>query len=81
SRILAVRLISDLRSENIRCDTDYLNRSVKSQMKEANRQNAEYVIVLGEEEIRTNSFKLKKMSDGTEKQISDLSEINSRLLV
>ena len=50
-------------------------------MKEANRQNAEYVIVLGEEEIRTNSFKLKKMSDGTEKQISDLSEINSRLLV
>lgn len=79
SRDLAIRLISKFRSENIKCDTDYLNRSVKSQMKEANRQKAEYVIVLGEEEMRSDSVKLKNMSDGTEAEISDIRNFNSKI--
>ena len=80
SKNLALRLISDLRNKNLRCEMDFLNRSLKSQMKEANRQNAEYVIVLGEEEIRTNKAKLKKMSDGSELEISDISDLNSEIL-
>ncbi|MCB0727023.1 MAG: histidine--tRNA ligase [Ignavibacteriae bacterium] len=80
SKNLALRLISDLRNKNLRCEMDFLNRSLKSQMKEANRQNAEYVIVIGEEEIRTNKAKLKKMSDGSELEISDISDLNSEIL-
>ena len=66
SRSYALKLITELRNSGIKCDTDFLNRSVKSQMREANKSNAEFVIVLGEEEMKTNSVKLKKMSDGTE---------------
>lgn len=79
SKNLSIKIISALRSKNIRCETDFLNRSVKSQMKEANRQNAEYVIVIGEEEIKSNSAKLKKMSDGTEKEVSDLMNLDSKI--
>ena len=79
SRDLAIRLISRFRSENIRCDTDFLNRSVKSQMKEANRQNAEYVIVIGDEEMRSDSVKLKNMSDGSEAEVSDIRNISSKI--
>ncbi|HMQ67875.1 MAG TPA: histidine--tRNA ligase [Ignavibacteria bacterium] len=79
SKITALKLITALRAQNVKCDTDYLNRSVKSQMKEANRMNAEYVLVLGEDEIRSNSGKIKRMSDGNETEIPDILNINSDL--
>ncbi len=59
-----------LRKKNFKCETDLLNRSVKSQMKEANRLNAEYVIVIGNEELESNEAKLKRMSDGIEIDVS-----------
>ncbi|MBL7127768.1 MAG: histidine--tRNA ligase [Ignavibacteria bacterium] len=59
-----------LRKKNFKCETDMLNRSVKSQMKEANRLNAEYVIVIGNEELESNEAKLKRMSDGIEIDVS-----------
>lgn len=69
SRSYSLKLITELRNAGIKCETDFLNRSIKSQMREANKQNAEYVIVLGEEEMKTNLCKLKKMSDGSEETI------------
>lgn len=76
SRTFALRLLTQLRNSAIKCDTDFLNRSVKSQMREANKSNAEYVIVLGDDEMKTNSVKLKKMSDGSE----EIYEIEKLLL-
>ena len=76
SRTFALRLLTQLRNSGIKCDTDFLNRSVKSQMREANKSNAEYVIVLGDDEMKTNSVKLKKMSDGSE----EIYEIEKLLL-
>ncbi|MBK7160306.1 MAG: hypothetical protein IPH77_17675 [Ignavibacteria bacterium] len=49
-----------------------MNRSVKSQMKEANKCNARYAVVIGENELKNNSFQLKKMSDGNEISITNL---------
>lgn len=62
----ALKTAIALRKKNFKCETDMLNRSVKSQMKEANRLNAEYVIVIGNEELESNEAKLKRMSDGIE---------------
>lgn len=70
SRSYALKLITDLRNQGIKCDTDFLNRSVKSQMREANKLNAEFVLVLGEEELKTGVFKLKNMSSGNERIIN-----------
>ena len=39
-------------------------------MKEANRLNTEYVIVIGNDELESNAAKLKRMSDGIEIDVS-----------
>ncbi len=60
----ADKKLFELRKKNIRCDTDYLNRSVKAQMREANKLNSEFTLVLGENEIKSGQVQLKKMIDG-----------------
>lgn len=80
SKLQSIKLINELRSIGIRCETDHLNRSVKSQMKEANRQGARYVLVLGDNELKSNSGKLKKMSDSTEIEISNFDNLKQFFL-
>ncbi|MBI3580145.1 MAG: histidine--tRNA ligase, partial [Ignavibacteriales bacterium] len=52
--------------KGITVEVDYLARSLKAQMREANRQQVKYVIVIGENELNSDEAKLKNMSDGTE---------------
>lgn len=80
SKKYSLKLINYLRLSGIKCETDFLSRSVKSQMKEANKLNSEYVLVLGEEEIKNNSGKLKKMSEGVELEISDFQNLKNYLI-
>ena len=61
---------NELRSKGICTEVDYLGRSVKSQMREANRQKAQFVIVVGENELKTKKAKLKNMQTGEETTIS-----------
>lgn len=75
----SIKLVDQLRTLGLKCDTDFLNRSVKAQMKEANRMNAEFALVIGDEELKTNTAKLKKMSDSSEIEISDLNNLNKYL--
>ncbi len=79
AKSFCMNLMKQLRSTGIKCETDFLNRSVKSQMKEANRMNAEYVVVIGDEELKNNSAMLRKMSDSTEIKIEDLQNIKQLL--
>lgn len=58
-----------LRTRGISVELDYLGRSVKAQMREANRQRARYVIVLGENELKSGTAKLKDMQSGKETEI------------
>ncbi len=53
-----------LRKEGIRAERDYLERSVKAQMKYANKINARYSMVLGDDEINAGSAELKNMETG-----------------
>jgi histidyl-tRNA synthetase len=59
-----------LRKQGISAETDYLARSLKAQMREANRQQAEYVVIVGEQELQARSAKLKSMQSGHEVTIS-----------
>jgi len=70
ARIWSFLKISELRRQGIRAEVDYLGRSVKSQMREANRQQALYVIVVGEQELKTKTAKLKNMRTGEETSVS-----------
>jgi len=60
----AIEKAFELRRAGISCDTDMLDRSLKAQMREADRQHAEAVIVVGEHELRQQQVTLKRMSSG-----------------
>ncbi|MCF0142226.1 MAG: histidine--tRNA ligase [Parasporobacterium sp.] len=69
-------VVNALRSKGVRVETDYLGKSVKAQMKYANKINAPYVVILGDEELESGICKVKNMADSTETEvkISDIAE-------
>ena len=69
SRPEGYRLVKKLRGAGIVTETDYMDRSAKAQMKYANKLGAEYVIMLGTNELESGKVRLKNMSDGTEREI------------
>lgn len=59
----------ELRKHNVSSEADLLQRSLKSQMREANKLNCEYVFIIGDEEIKNKKGILKKMSDGSQEEV------------
>jgi len=53
-----------IRQAGFKADGDFLGRSVKAQFREANRQNARFVLVLGEDELTRKEFSVKLMDQG-----------------
>ena len=43
---------------------DYLNRKIKGQMKQADRLNAKYTVVIGDQELENNKIGVKNMISG-----------------
>ena len=70
------RLALQLRKNGIFVEYDICERSLKSQLKYADKKNIRFNIVVGEEEIKNNNATLKNMITGEEKQIKlDYNEI------
>jgi histidyl-tRNA synthetase len=61
-------LAGKLRKENLSVDFDYLQRSVKAQMREANKLHAKYVLFIGGDEYKQGLMNLKNMSTGIEEK-------------
>ncbi|MGI6777478.1 MAG: histidine--tRNA ligase [Acetivibrionales bacterium] len=66
----ANRLVFQLRQQGISAEKDLMGRSLKAQMKYADKLGAAYVVVLGDEEIESNKAVLKNMKSGEQKDIS-----------
>ena len=62
-------LAVEFRRKNLKVDLDYLSRSVKAQMREANKFNAQYVLLLGGEEYERGEVVLKNMKKGEQENI------------
>jgi histidyl-tRNA synthetase len=62
----AFLLATALRKLGVKVEIDHIGRSVKAQIKYADKVGARYVLVLGEDELTKNEGKLKRMSDGEE---------------
>ena len=65
----AVKLINDLRRNGIKVDKDYLNRKIKGQMKQADRFNAKYTVVIGDQELENNEIGVKNMISGESENV------------
>ena len=67
----SLKIIDDLRMKNdLAVVTDSLNRNLKAQMKEANKLNVSYSIILGENELKDNKLIIKNMSTGNQEEIA-----------
>ena len=66
----AVEIAKDMRTEGYTCLYDLNGRSLKAQMKYANKLGAKYVIVLGDKEVEEKIATLKNMKDGEETEIA-----------
>ena len=66
----AVRLLNDLRKQGISVDKDYLNRKIKAQMKQADRLNARYTVVIGDQELEQQRIAIKDMQSGESEEIA-----------
>ena len=65
-----IKTLEELRKNDIRASFDYNPKSFGAQMKKANKINAEYVLILGEEEQKENVVTLKKFSTGEQEKYS-----------
>lgn len=65
----AAKIADGLRKKGMRVETEYENKSLKSQMRRANRTGAAYSIIIGEDELRREVFSLRNMKTGEEKTI------------
>lgn len=78
----AFRLLSDLRRSKISADKDYLGRSIKAQFKYSDKLEAEYTIVIGDDEVDKGVVSLKNMHTGEQQEVALVNlidELKSRL--
>lgn len=66
TEIESLKLANNLRYLNYKVDFDMTSKKMKKSLDYCNKENIPYVIILGEDEIKNNSFKLKDMNNKTE---------------
>ena len=64
-----IDLVEKLRANGVSAETDLMNKSVKAQMKYANKIGVKYVIVIGDAELESNKVEFKDMTDGSTKEV------------
>lgn len=65
----SVGLLQKLRNAGFSAERDYLDRKIKAQFKAADRIQAKYVAVLGEDELKANQINIKSMDSGEQQQV------------
>lgn len=76
SRALCFKIAAELREKGVCAEIDLMARSVKAQLKYADKIGAKHVAVIGESEMQSGEVSLKKMSDGSVRtvKIDDLNK-------
>ncbi len=75
----AVALTAQLRAAGFAVDRGYDNRSMKAQMKLANRSAARFALIVGDDELAAGTVVVKPMRDGGEQVAIARSDISSHL--
>ena len=79
----AAAIVADLRAGGISAQTDVVGRSLKAQMKYADKIGAKYTMVLGDDEIAQGKAKIKNMDSGesTEMELAEIADSFMEFLV
>jgi len=69
-RSFAFRLMHDLLFLGVRAEMDYEGKSLKSQMRRADKLGARFSVVIGENEVTSGRAAVKRMADGVQTEVS-----------
>ena len=69
TREYAFKIANSLRLKGISAECDLMERSLKAQFKYADKLGAQYVAVIGENEMNSGEVNIKKMADGTQQAV------------
>lgn len=70
ANVYASNLIKDLRAKDIYCEKDITGKSLKAQLKYADKKSCKYILIIGDDEILSKKAKIKEMETGKEIEIS-----------
>ena len=81
ANIVATEIMTKLHHNNLRAEVDIVGRSLKAQMKYANKINAKNTLIIGDGEIESGKAQLRNMITGEQSEISlnDVTDIINRL--
>ena len=68
--LFAQKLANDLRLQGISVEKDLMGRSLKAQMKYADKIGAKYTVVIGNDEIKNDKVNVKNMATGEQKEVA-----------
>lgn len=74
ARKKALEIVSSLRNKGVYAECDISARSLKAQMKYADKIGAKYTLILGDSELEGGKAQLKNMAESSQEEI-DLSQI------
>ena len=66
----AFKLLTKLRQAGLKAGMDYAGRSMKAQMKQANKANARFALIIGEDEVKEACVQLKDMEKSEQEKVS-----------
>ena len=69
-KLASFKLANTLRTRGIKTEINHMGRSLKAEMKYANKIGAKFTVVLGDDELQTGNAKLKRMSDGEQFEVN-----------
>ena len=79
----AYRFINQLHLAGVRAELDYESKSLKSQMRRADKLKAQYTLILGEEELKNKKAVLRNMETKSQEEIpiaNIVNELKSKIL-
>ncbi len=68
------KVMQQLRDNGISCDIEFMKRKLKKSLNYANKQNIPFVLIIGEDEIKSGKYTFKDMANSKEEKLS-LNEI------
>lgn len=63
------KILNDLRKSGLAAAMDFAGRSMKAQMKQANKLNAKYAVIMGDDEIAEGVVMLRSMADSSQEKL------------
>lgn len=70
ARAKSAAMLSRLYTDGVKVQTDLVGRSLKAQMKYANKIGAKYIAIFGDEELQNETLTLKNMENGEQQNVA-----------